>query len=262
VADSFTFIGNATALVRLGPFTLLTEPNFLHIGQRAYLGHGLVSKRLKEPALRVDELPALDAVVLSHRHGDHWDRAARRGLDRALPVITTLHAARRLRTLDRFPAAHGLDTWQRHTLAEGRSRPTVTALPGRHAPGIAERLLPPVMGSLLEHRIAGRVRHRLYISGDTLTGEHVSQIAVRHPDIDTLVVHLGGTRVLWHTVTMDAEQGVDFLRRIPAQAAVPVHHDDYGVFRSPLGDFLARTEQAGCGQQLRQVRRGETILLG
>lgn len=43
---SLTFIGNATALLRLGPFTLLTDPDFLHAGQRAYLGNGLWSKRL------------------------------------------------------------------------------------------------------------------------------------------------------------------------------------------------------------------------
>lgn len=32
------FVGTATSLLRLGPFTILTDPNFLHRGQRAYLG--------------------------------------------------------------------------------------------------------------------------------------------------------------------------------------------------------------------------------
>jgi hypothetical protein len=36
-----TFIGTATTLLRLGPFTLLTDPNFLHRGQHAKLGYGL-----------------------------------------------------------------------------------------------------------------------------------------------------------------------------------------------------------------------------
>ena len=44
--DSLTFIGTATTVLRLGSFTLLTDPNFLHRGQRAYLGKGLWSKRL------------------------------------------------------------------------------------------------------------------------------------------------------------------------------------------------------------------------
>src|SRR3712207_3786076 len=82
VMDSLTFIGTATTLLRLGSFTLLTDPNFLHKGQRAYLGKGLWSKRLTEPALQPADLPPLDAVVLSHLHGDHFDRIARAGLAR------------------------------------------------------------------------------------------------------------------------------------------------------------------------------------
>lgn len=48
------------------------------------------------PALTVDELPPLHAVVLSHMHGDHWDRVAEKGLDHDLPIVTTHAAAKRL----------------------------------------------------------------------------------------------------------------------------------------------------------------------
>src|SRR3954465_14952465 len=108
---SLYFIGTATTLIRYGEVTLLTDPNFLHRGERAYLGYGLTSKRLTEPAMRVDDLPALDAVLLSHRRGDHWDRRARKGLDHDLPVVTTRHAAAHLRRRDGFPHAVGLRTW-------------------------------------------------------------------------------------------------------------------------------------------------------
>ncbi|WP_219467883.1 MBL fold metallo-hydrolase, partial [Nonomuraea rhizosphaerae] len=90
---SVRFIGNATTLIRCNGFTILTDPNFLHRGQRAYLGYGLSSKRLTEPAMTVEELPPLDAIVLSHMHGDHWDREAQRKLDKGTPIITTGHAA-------------------------------------------------------------------------------------------------------------------------------------------------------------------------
>src|SRR5215203_6690653 len=95
--DGITFIGTATTIVRLGSFTVLTDPNFLHRGQRAYLGKGLWSRRLTEPAMQPADLPSLDAVVLSHLHGDHFDRIARRELDHTVPVVTTEHAASRLR---------------------------------------------------------------------------------------------------------------------------------------------------------------------
>ena len=57
--DTISFIGTATTLIRLGSFTLLTDPNFLHRGQRAYLGKGLWSRRLTDPALSPDALPVL-----------------------------------------------------------------------------------------------------------------------------------------------------------------------------------------------------------
>jgi L-ascorbate metabolism protein UlaG (beta-lactamase superfamily) len=258
-ADTLTFIGTATTLIRLGSFTLLTDPNFLHRGQRAYLGKGLWSKRLTEPSMQPRDLPPLDAVVLSHLHGDHFDRVARAGLARDQPVLTTPRAARRLARWD-FDA-RGLETWQHEVLVRDDETLTVEALPGIHARGLMGALLPPVMGSLLTHRVGEDVRRRVYVSGDTLTGDHVDEIAARHPEVDVAVVHLGGTRVLLHTVTMDDVQGVDFLQRVRPRAAVPVHHDDYGVFRSPLSDFVARAEGAGLGGLVVPVRRGGTVSL-
>ena len=156
---TLTFGGTATTLLRLGPFTLLTDPNFLHRGQRVYLGKGLWSKRLTEPAITPDTLPELDAVVLSHLHGDHFDRIARRELDRSLPVFTTPAAAR---TLGRwgFGAAEGLRTWDSVELTRGDWTLRITSAPGEHGPGVVRRVMPPVMGSVLELRESGTLRHR------------------------------------------------------------------------------------------------------
>jgi L-ascorbate metabolism protein UlaG (beta-lactamase superfamily) len=256
---SLTFVGTATTILRLGGFTVLTDPNFLGKGQRAYLGKGLWSKRLTEPAMQVGDLPPLDAVVLSHLHGDHWDRVARRGLDRRVPVITTPHAARRL-VRSGFDT-HGLQTWDDHLVDRAGEQLRVVSVPAIHARGVMGRVLPPVMGTILEHRVGGTVHKRIYVSGDTLTGDHLDAIRSRFPDIDAAVVHLGGTRVLAHTVTMDGEQGVDFIRRIEPSVAIPVHYDDYRVFRSPLSAFLDRADRAETSTAVRVVHRGDTISL-
>jgi L-ascorbate metabolism protein UlaG (beta-lactamase superfamily) len=258
-AASLTFVGTATTVVRLGRFTLLTDPNFLREGQRAYLGKGLWSRRLTEPALGVGDLPALSAVVLSHLHGDHFDRVARRELDRTPPVLTTPHAAQRLRRWGFAP--QGLETWQRHTLRKGDEQLVVESLPAVHARGLLGRLLPPVMGTLLEHSRAGTVTRRVYVSGDTLTGDHIDEIRQRHPHIDAAVVHLGGTRVLFRTVTLDGPAGIDLVRRCEPSVVVPVHHDDYGVFRSPLSDFLMSARADGRAATIRAPRRGESVSL-
>lgn len=254
---SLTFVGTATTVLRLGDFTLLTDPNFLHRGQRAYLGKGLWSRRLTDPAMLPEELPDLDAVVLSHLHGDHFDRVARRRLSRDQPVMTTTAGAR---TLARWGfTVEGLRTWDERTLPRGDQTLRFVALPGIHARGLLGALLPPVMGTMLELERPGHPTFRLYLSGDTLTGDHLDEVARRYPEIDIAVMHLGGTRVLLHTVTMDGEQGVDFLRRVDPVRAVPVHHDDYGVFRDPLSNFVHRARRAGLGHVVRPVQRGETL---
>jgi L-ascorbate metabolism protein UlaG (beta-lactamase superfamily) len=257
--DGITFIGTATTIIRLGSLTVLTDPNFLHRGQRAYLGKGLWSRRLTEPAMQPADLPVLSAVVLSHLHGDHFDRIARQQLDRSVPVVTTEHAASRLQRYG-F-SSHGLQSWDTHEIVMGEESLTVESLPAVHAYGALGKMLPPVMGSLLVHRVAGTVRRRVYLSGDTLTGGHLEEIRERHPDIDTAVVHLGGTRILFWTVTMDANQGVDFLRRIRPRLAIPVHYDDYQVFRSPLSEFLSAVRREVPGQLLQAPARGETVPL-
>jgi L-ascorbate metabolism protein UlaG (beta-lactamase superfamily) len=256
---SLTFIGTATTLIRLGGFTLLTDPNFLHRGQRAYLGKGLWSKRLTEPAMQPADLPRLDAVVLSHLHGDHFDRVARRGLDRRVPVFSTPQAARRLGRWG-FDA-HGMRTWEQDELTRGAERLELESVPGIHARGVMGRLLPPVMGTVLTHTAPDGGQRRVYLSGDTLTGDHLDAIHERHPHLDAVVVHLGGTRVLLHTVTMDAAQGVDFLRRIRPPRAVAVHHDDYGVFRSPVHRFVRGAAKFMPDVRVEVPDRGATVPL-
>jgi L-ascorbate metabolism protein UlaG (beta-lactamase superfamily) len=261
-ACTVQFIGTATMVLRLGPFTLLTDPNFLHRGQRAYLGYGLSSKRLVAPALTINQLPPLDAVVLSHMHGDHWDRVAKRGLPHDLPVLTTAKAARALHRQG-FRGAEGLATWSSTTMTKGAATLTVTALPGRHATGPARHLLPPVMGSMLEFCAdAGERVVRIYITGDTLLIDELRAIPTRYPDIDVAILHLGGTTLPGGlVVTMDGVAGTDLVELMQPDSAVPIHYDDYGVFKSPLADFHDEMGRRGLDKKVVIAPRGATINL-
>lgn len=247
-------------MLRLGPFTLLTDPNFLHAGHRAYLGYGLWSKRLKDPACEIADLPPLDAVVLSHLHGDHWDRVAEAGIAKSLPILTTEQAARKLGR--RGFATRGIRPWSSFTMSSGKARLSVTAMPGRHGPGPVDVLLPDVMGSLIDLEQEGGERLRIYVSGDTLFRDELRGIVERFPDIDVAVVHLGGTKLLnLVTVTMNGRQGTELVRLIGAPAVVPVHFDDYPVFKSPLRDFETAMAEAGLAARIRHVPRGSSVAL-
>jgi L-ascorbate metabolism protein UlaG (beta-lactamase superfamily) len=255
---SVFFVGTATVIIRYGGFTILTDPNFLHTGDHVHLGYGLHSRRLTNPAVEIEDLPPLDLVVLSHLHGDHFDRVAEEKLDKTLPIITTSHAARYLEGKG-FRPLEGLGTWESLTVRKGEARLRVTAMPGTHAPGPLRKVLPPVMGSMLEFGdVEGATRLRLYISGDTLVHDRLREIPGRYPEIDLALLHLGGTRVLGILVTMDAEQGVQALRIVDPRTAVPIHYNDYGVFKSPLEDFVKAVDEAGLEDRVRYLAHGET----
>ena len=258
--DGLYFVGNATTIIRYGGFTLLTDPNFLRRGQRAHLGYGLTSRRVRDPAITIDELPTLDAVVLSHLHGDHWDRLATRHLDHDLPIITTPHASRRL-TGHGFEQTRGLPKWQQHELTKHGRTLRVTAMPARHAFGLTARLLPPVIGTMLEFGpTGGDTDLRIYISGDTLMHDELNEIPRRYPHIDVGVVHLGGGRVFGLAlVSMDAGQGADWAEMTGCRRVVPVHNDDYTVCKSPLSAFEAQARHRGFTDALRVVDRGTTM---
>ena len=255
---SIFFVGTATVIIRCAGFTILTDPNFLHAGDHVHLGYGLTSERLTEPAIDIDELPEIDFCVLSHYHGDHFDRIAEEKLRRDLPIITTEHAAGELKEKN-FTQSVALDTWNSATIEKNGYRVKVTSMPGQHGPGIVDFALPPVMGSVLDFEDENDRRLlRLYISGDTLLIDELKEIPQRFPGIDIGLFHLGGTRVLGIMVTMDDQEGIEAVRIINPDVAIPIHYNDYDVFKSPLEDFKKAADEAGLTEKMIYLSHGDT----
>ncbi|HJQ34748.1 MAG TPA: MBL fold metallo-hydrolase [Pyrinomonadaceae bacterium] len=255
---SIFFVGTATVILRYAGFTILTDPNFLHAGDHVHLGYGLTAERLTNPALEIEQLPPLDFVVLSHYHGDHFDRVAEERLRKDVPIVTTEHAAGELKDKG-FTATVALDTWDAFTAEKGGARVRVTSMPGRHGPPVVEKFLPPVMGSMLEFESGtGRTALRLYITGDTLVFDDLHEIPKRYPDIDLGLFHLGGTTIMGILLTMDAEQGVEAVKIINPRKVIPIHYNDYEVFKSPLEDFKRAADAAGLAERMIYLSHGET----
>ncbi|HEY0658225.1 MAG TPA: MBL fold metallo-hydrolase [Pyrinomonadaceae bacterium] len=255
---SVFFIGTATVIIRYAGFTILTDPNFLHAGDHVHLGYGLTSERLTEPAIDIDELPPIDLCVLSHYHGDHFDQIVEEKLDKDLPIVTTNHAVGELVARD-FRGGVGLDTWETAEFKKGAAKLKITSMPGKHGPAIVDFALPDVMGSILDFETEnGRRPLRMYISGDTLVYEDLQQIPLRFPDVDLGLFHLGGTRIMGVMLTMDDQQGVEAIKLINPKTAIPIHYNDYDVFKSPLEDFKKAAEEAGLTEKLVYLSHGET----
>ncbi len=67
-----TFIGHASFFLQLGGENVLVDPNFAR-----WL---FVLKRLRQPGVKVSDLPPIDLVLITHAHFDHLHRPSLRAI--------------------------------------------------------------------------------------------------------------------------------------------------------------------------------------
>ena len=252
------FIGNATVLIRFGGLTILTDPAFLHKGEHVDLGHGIWARREVEPACQIADLPPVDLVVLSHYHGDHFDDVAAQELDKNLPIVSTADAVDKLSALG-FERGYPLDTWESLAVRKGDASVTITAMPGKHATEEAvNELLMPVNGHMLDFSRNDDRLYRLYITGDTMLVDSLEEIPRRYPGIDLGLIHTGGTTFLVTVVTMTGEQAVQAVEITKPHTAIPIHYNDFSVFRSGLEDFKKAAENSATSTEFVYLAHGES----
>lgn len=254
---SIFFVGAATVLLRYAGFTILTDPTFIHMHEKVHLGYGLKSKRLTNPAMDIDELPSLDLLILSHFHGDHFDQVSEKNLDKSLPIVTTPNSLKELSSRG-FTNLEKVETWKSISFVKGDVRLDITATPGRHGPLPFSIFLPQVMGSILDFHTKNNHLFRIYITGDTLVFNDIKEIPKRYPDIDLILLHLGGATMIGIRVTMDGKEGVKMLKIINPQKAISIHYNDYDVYKSPLTDFQQEVKDAGLEDRVHYLQHGET----
>jgi L-ascorbate metabolism protein UlaG (beta-lactamase superfamily) len=119
-----------------------------------------------------------------------------------------------------------------------------------------------VMGTMLDftNSSSSDKPFRVYISGDTLIHDDLEEIPKRFPGVDLALIHLGGTQIMGVMLTMNDEQGVEILNIIQPEMAIPIHYNDYDVFKSPLEDFQKAAEAAGWSDRIVYLAHGESYI--
>src|SRR4029077_17994374 len=125
------WLGHATVLINFFGVKILTDPVlFPRIGIRLP-GFTLGPKRLTAPALKFDELPKVDIILLSHAHFDHFDLRTLHHFDRSTKIIT----APRTRDLLRWTRLRDITElhWdQRKSIETATGKIDVVAFPVKH----------------------------------------------------------------------------------------------------------------------------------
>jgi L-ascorbate metabolism protein UlaG (beta-lactamase superfamily) len=226
-----THIGGPTTLIEVDGWRILTDPTFDAPGRTYGFGWGTASRKLTGPAIPVDRLGTVDAVLLTHdHHADNLDDAGRALLPSAGQVVTTVAGARRLGA-GGLASARGLAAWRTtHLTAPGRPPIEVTATPCRHGPPLSRPIAGEVTGFVL--RWDGQRHGPLWITGDTVLYDGLRRVADRFA-IGTTVLHLGAvtfglTGPLRYTMT--AEDGAELCALVGAHTVLPVHYEGWGHF--------------------------------
>ena len=216
-----TLINHSTLLIQMDGVNILTDPTWA-----ARSVPVLGAKRRRPAGLRFEDLPPIDAVLVSHNHQDHMDLPTLRRLARTFqpPVYAGLrtHAF-----LDRkgVPGSRDLDWWQSASIAPGV---TVTAVPARHH---ANRSAFDNDRMLWCGFVVSGPSGSVYFAGDTGWGSHFAEIGARFPNLRLAMLPIGGFKPVWYQRSqhIGPEDAVAAMRELGAAAMIPMH---FGTFRN------------------------------
>ena len=234
-----TWLGHASALLRVDGVTVLVDP---------VLGAGIpgARERLTPPGLRVDALPPIDLLLISHDHYDHLDAPTVRRLPRTTRVAagqgTGAWFARR-----GFTRVDELDWWESIEVT-GRDGAVVRVefVPAHHwsrrtATDTCRRL----WGGWVVTAADGRA---VYHAGDTGYGPFPARIGARHRvDVAVLPVGAYAPRAVLRGVHMDPEEAVRAADDLGAPVVVPVHWGTFVLSAEPVTEPLERVRAAWAG---------------
>ncbi len=180
-----TFIGHSTFLIQTAAGNILTDPMY---AERAGPLGRIGPRRVRKPAVRFDDLPAISTVLLSHNHYDHCDLWTLRKLARRHDplVVTPLENGRLVRSAG-VRRIEELDWWQH---AKTSALP-ITATPAKH---FSARTPFDRNRALWSGFVLTVGKARIFFAGDTAYGPFFNDIRNRLGPIDLALLPIGALR--------------------------------------------------------------------
>jgi L-ascorbate metabolism protein UlaG (beta-lactamase superfamily) len=212
-----TWVGHSTTLVEIDGARLLLDPIW---SERSSPFSWMGPKRFHRPPFALEDLPEIDAVLISHDHYDHLDKSTVLHLGKkGFRFVVPLGVGAKLQSWN-IPGEQiqELDWWDGITV----NGVTITATPARHFSGRS-----PVMADRNKTLWAGFAmageNHRVYYTGDTGMFPGFEEIGQRLGPFDATLVEVGAYNQLWADLHLGPEQAVQAVKQARGGLMVPVH---------------------------------------
>jgi L-ascorbate metabolism protein UlaG (beta-lactamase superfamily) len=221
-----TWLGHSTVLLEIEGCRILTDPVF---GERASPVSFAGPKRFHPVPVHLDEVPELDAVLLSHDHYDHLCRASIEALGRRrVPIVTALGVGAHLERYGVDPACITELDWQESARVGGIH---FTATPAQHFSG---RGLAHRNQTLWASWVIASDRRKVFFSGDTGLTTEFETIGRRHGPFDLVMLEVGAFHPAWGNIHLGPANALTAFEMLGGGALLPVH---WGTFNLALHDW-------------------------
>jgi len=221
-----TWLGHSTVLLEIDGVRVLTDPVW---GERVSPVAWTGPRRFHRAPVSIDELPPLDAVLVSHDHYDHLCYTTIAALaKRDVPFFTSLGVGAHLEAWGVAPARiHELDWWESAELPGGRL--SFTATPSRHFSGRGNG----ANRTLWSSWVLRSANHRVFFSGDTGLTKEFETIGEKFGGFDLVMLEVGAFHPSWGTIHLGPENALTAHRMLRGKTLLPVHWGTFDLALHP-----------------------------
>jgi N-acyl-phosphatidylethanolamine-hydrolysing phospholipase D len=229
VNPSVTWVGHATVLLQLDGLNILTDPNW---SERASPLGWAGPRRLNPPGVAFEDLPRIDAVVISHDHYDHLDlNTVKRLAETHDPLFLVPLGMKAWFADNGMSRVEELDWWQDHEYRGVR----FICLPAQH---FSQRTLWDGNKRLwASWAVQGRERS-FYFSGDTGYFPGIAEAGKRLGPFDLAAIAIGAyvPPEIMKAVHLTPEEAVQAFLDLNAHVLLGIHWGTFDLAEEPLGE--------------------------
>jgi L-ascorbate metabolism protein UlaG (beta-lactamase superfamily) len=226
------FVNHATSFIRIDDICILTDPIWSEWAGFPIIG----ARRIKEPGIRIVEIPKLDVVLLSHNHFDHMDIPTLKYLQKKFnPIFVTGLGNKEFLRKNGLRSIFELNWWEKVT-TQGIN---IHFVPAQHWSG---RMPWDIDTTLWGGFVIDTPEGQVYFAGDTAYNESYFKI-IQHTfeNIKASFLPISPSAPIFKIQHMNPDEAVKAHKVLNSKLSIGIHT---GTFRLGIDDNIKDLSKA------------------